>query len=230
MLTYPPELDGETSKPSLTGALDHIKNSFRQLVNYPGLGKMLVNASFYDSFFKISKDYLSPIVETFAITMPFLLFIENPDQRTAIMVGIIYFFVYMNSFVSSRKSASLMEKVGNMGRALNVLYFIMAVAFASVAIFLRLNIVILSIIAFFFFFTLYNLRKPMVVGYLGDRIEPQTRATLLSGLNQLRSIVGIIIAPILGYLADNFGIAYAFGFGTLVLIIVGIVLAIKDTD
>ncbi|MFW6041273.1 MAG: MFS transporter [Thermoplasmatota archaeon] len=230
MLTYPKELDGEPSGASIKSIIEHLKNSFNQLVNYPGLRKMLINASIYDSFFKISKDYLSPIVETFAVALPFLIYIDNPEQRTAIMVGIVYFFVYMNSFVSSRKSVSLMKRVGDMAKALNVLYFVMAFAFLMVAVFLHINIVFLSIIAFFFFFTLYNLRKPMVVGYLGDVIEPKTRATLLSGENQLRSVVGIMIAPILGYLADTLGISYAFIFGALVLFTVGVILPISDSS
>ncbi len=230
MLTYPRELDGFPSGASVENAWSHVKNSFKQLVNYPNLSRMLVNASIYDSFFKISKDYLSPIVETFALTLPLLLFIEVPEQRTAVLVGVVYFFVYMNSFVSSRRSVSLMKRVGDMANALNILYFIMAAAFLLVAIFLHLDLMLLSISAFFAFFTLYNLRKPMVVGFLGDVIEPKTRATLLSGENQLRSMVGIIIAPVLGFLADTMGISIAFLFGAIVLFTVGFILPIKDTS
>ncbi|MGM0405388.1 MAG: MFS transporter [Thermoplasmatota archaeon] len=230
MLSYPKSLDGEPSGVSFENTIKHLKESFRQFFDRPELGKMMINASIYDSFFKISKDYLSPIVNTFAISLPFLLYIENQDQRTAVMVGVVYFFVYMNSFVSSRKSASLMEKTGNMSKALNLLYFIMASAFLAVALFLHFDIAFLAIAAFFFFFTLYNLRKPMVVGYLGDIIEPNTRATLLSGHNQLRSIVGIVIAPILGFLADSFGISMAFFFGAGVLIFVGLILPVKEVS
>ncbi len=229
MFTYPKELDGEPSGASLSGTWEHMKNSFRQLVKNRGLSKMLVNASVYDSFFKISKDYLSPVVEIFAVGLPMLLFIAYPEQRTAIIIGIVYFFVYMNSFISSRRSAYLMARVGDMAKALNVLYFIMAAAFFFIAFFLYIDIVLLSIISFFFLFTLYNLRKPMVVGYLGEVIEPKTRATLLSGENQLRSVFGMIIAPTLGYLADVFGISYAFVFGASVLLAVGLLLPIKDT-
>ncbi len=230
MLTYPKELDGDPCGATLKNAYQHVKDSFQQLIHFTDLRTMLVNASIYDSFFKISKDYLSPIVETFALTAPLLLFIEVPEQRTAILVGIIYFFVYMNSFVSSRKSVSLMSRVGDMAKALNILYFIMATAFLVVAIFLYLDMVILSIAAFFFFFTLYNLRKPMVIGFLGDVIKPQTRATLLSGENQLRSVVGVIIAPIMGFMADMFGISMVFVFGAVVLFSVAILLPIKDVS
>ncbi len=228
MLTYPKELDGKPQGASMTSAWNHLKNSFHQLYKHSGLGKMLVNASIYDSFFKISKDYLSPIVESLAIGLPLLMFIGVEEQRTAILVGVVYFFVYINSFTSSIKSSSLMEKIGNMGKALNVLYFLMASLFMLVAIFLRLDLIILSIIAFFFFYTLYNLRKPMVVGYVGDRMDSQTRATLFSGQNLLRSVVGMVIAPILGFLADTFSISIAFLFGALTLLIVGVILPIKS--
>ncbi|MFW5953196.1 MAG: MFS transporter [Candidatus Natronoplasma sp.] len=228
MLTYPKELDGEPEGASIASTWNHLKNSFHQLYKHAGLGKMLVNASIYDSFFKISKDYLSPIVESLAITLPMLMFIETEEQRTAILVGVVYFFVYINSFASSIKSSSFMSKIGNIGAALNVLYFVMASLFLLVAIFLQLDLLIFSIIAFFFFFTLYNLRKPMVIGYVGDRMDSQTRATLFSGQNLLRSVVGMIIAPILGYLADNFSISIAFLFGAITLFIFGIIIPIKN--
>lgn len=228
MFTYPKELDGDPEGPSFKSTWKHLKKSFEQLYENAGLGKMLLNASIYDSFFKISKDYLSPIVESLAVTLPMLMFIESEEQRTAILVGVVYFFVYINSFSSSIKSASLMEKIGNIGKALNILYFAMALLFFSVSIFLQLDIITMSVIAFFFFFTLYNLRKPMVVGYVGNRMDSQTRATLFSGQNLLRSVVGMIIAPILGYLADTFSISIAFLFGAITLLVVGIVLPISD--
>ena len=227
MLTYPRELDGTPSGATLRNAWDHVKASYRQLIDYPYLRRMLANASIYDSFFKISKDYLSPIVETFALTMPLLLFIEVPEQRTAILVGMVYFFVYMNSFISSRKSVTLMRKVGDMARALNILYYIMALAFLMVSLFLLVDVLVLSILSFFLFFTLYNLRKPMVVGFLGDVIEPRTRATLLSGENQLRSVVGIVIAPVMGFLADTYGLSYTFLFGAVVLLFVAVALPVR---
>lgn len=228
MLTYPRELDGTPSGASIKNAVYHVKDSFRQLIQYPEISRMLVNASVYDSFFKISKDYLAPIVETFVLTVPILLFIEVPEQRTAILVGVVYFFVYLNSFVSSRSSAKLMDRIGDMSRALNMLFFMMASFFMIVAILLYVDMILLSIGAFFFFFTLYNLRKPMVVGFLGDTIEPQSRATLLSGENQLRSVVGVMVAPIMGFFADVYGINIAFMFASIVLFVVAVLLPIKD--
>jgi MFS family permease len=229
MFTYPSELDGQIAKrTSLSEVRTHISNSISQLRHSPGLARMLANSSIYDSFFTISKDYLSPIVKRYAVMLPVLLYIGNVEERTAIMVGIVYFFVYMCSFVASRRSYALLRRVGNMATALNVLYLVLAVSFLLIAVSLGMGWVMVSIAGFFLLFILYNIRKPMVVGYLGDRIQPQTRATLLSTQNQTVSVVGIFIAPALGYLADAYGIAYTFGFGALVLLVSGLILPIRD--
>jgi len=228
MLTYPRELDGDPATRTLSGLWRHISESFRQLLRRPGLLRMVVNAAVYDGFFKISKDYLSPIVELFAVSLPALLFIEEATERTAILVGVVYFFVYLNSYVSSRKSAALMHRIGNLPRALNLLFFTFAGLFLAAALFLYLDVLLLSIAAVFFFFSLYNLRKPMVVGYLGDRIAPGQRATLLSTHNQLRSVAGMVIAPLLGFFADWQGVGAAFAFGAVLLFIAGGVLLVRE--
>ncbi len=228
MLTYPPELDGDVSTPSLSDLWSHVTGSVRQLLHRPGLLRMVVNASIYDGCFMISKDYLSPVVELFAVSLPALLFIEGVTERTAILVGVVYFFVYLNSFVSARKSAALMRRAGNLPGALNLLFFMLAGAFLAAAFFLYLDVLLLSIAAVFFFFSLYNLRKPMVVGYLGDRIAPQQRATLLSTHNQLRSVTGMVIAPLLGFFADWLGLAAAFAAASVLLFTAGVVLYLRD--
>lgn len=227
MLTYPTELDGETSKAPLEEMWEHTVNSLKQVVQEPNLRTMFFNSSIYDAFFKVSKDYLSPIVKTFALSAPFLLGLGG-QQRTAILVGIVYFFVYLNSFVSSIKSNDLLEKMGNLPGALNGLFFSLSGLYLLVGITFNLGITALSLTAFFFFFTLNNIRRPMVVGYLSDHIPSQKRATLLSTESQLRSFFGMIIAPALGYLADTMGLDFAFILGGATLLILGFLLRIKN--
>lgn len=227
MLTYPPELDGKTSKTPLSDMWDHTSSSFKQVLHDSDLRKMFLNSSIYDAFFKISKDYLSPIVKSFAVSVPLFLALGG-QERIAIMVGIVYFFVYINSFVASIKSSAVLERIGNLPRALNILFYLLSAAFLLVGIFFSLEITFLSIVAFFFFFTLNNVRRPMVIGYLGERIESQKRATLLSAESQMRSIFGVVIAPILGYVADAMGIGFAFLTGGSALFVLGTLLLIRD--
>ncbi len=110
MLTYPSELDGDISNTGLRDSWNHVILSFREVIYSKELRLMFFNSSVYDAFFRVSKDYLSPIIENLALSSSLLVFIEYEEERTAILVGIIYFFVYINGFVSSIKSIiSLVE-------------------------------------------------------------------------------------------------------------------------
>ncbi len=229
MLTYPEELDGDMSNPDLSVSrmLEQFKSSFSSIFSTEQMGKVLVNASIFDSLFKIGKDYLQPIIKTQALAIPFLLSIKDGQSRTSLLVGVIYFFIYLNSFVSSRKSSRLMEKVGSLGRSLNWLLWADVLLFFAAGVGVLFDSLIVPAVCFLLFYTLYNLRKPMVVGFLGTRIQSKERATILSVHSQLRSIFGIVIAPIFGLLADHFGIFTVLVFGGSVLLLVGLTLKIS---
>lgn len=231
MLTYPSELDGDmsNSKLSLSRMVNQFKSSFGSIFSTEEMGKVLVNASIFDSLFKIGKDYLQPIIKTQALTLPVLLMIEDGQSRTSILIGIVYFFIYLNSFVSSRKSAELMERVGSMAKSLNRLLWADVLLFFTAGIGVMVDSLLIPVVSFLLFYTLYNLRKPMVVGFLGTRIESKERATILSVHSQLRSIFGIVIAPTFGLLADHFGIFAVLFFGGSLLLVVGLTLKIHDT-
>jgi len=228
MLTYPKKLDGETSENPRRDIWNHTVNSFKHLFSESHLKNMFLNSSTHDAFFKVSKDYLSPIVESFALSIPLFLGLAG-EQRTAIMVGLVYFFVYLSSFISSMKSSDILKRVGNLPKALNILFYSLSGFFLLIGLTFNLNITIISIIAFLFLFVLKNIRRPMVVGYLSDYIEPQKRATLLSAESQLRSIFGVIIAPILGFLADFAGLDYTFIAGGIMLLVLGMIFRIKKS-
>lgn len=230
MLTYPRELDGDLSstRTSFGDMYEQLKASFSSIFSTEEMGKVLVNASVFDSLFKIGKDYLQPIIRSGALSLPVLLAIEDGQARTSILIGVVYFFIYMNSFVSSRKSSGLMERVGNLGKSLNWLLWANVILFFVAAIGVLMNSFLVPVVSFLFFYTLYNLRKPMVVGFLGTRMKSKERATILSVHSQLRSIFGIVIAPIFGLLADNFGIFTVLLFAGGVLSIVGFGLKVGE--
>ncbi|MFW5932581.1 MAG: hypothetical protein ACOCSH_00360 [Candidatus Hadarchaeota archaeon] len=144
------------------------------------------------------------------------------------MVGIIYSLIYINSFISSTKSSSVMKRVRNLPRALNLLFYLFSGIFILVGFFFWIEISILSIFAFFLLYTLNNLRRPMVVSFFGEKIESQKRATLMSAESQLRSIFGMVFAPILGFAADSLGIGVAFVMGGLALAILGKASSIQE--
>jgi len=82
----------------------------------------------------------------------------------------------------------------------------------------------------FSFYTLYNLRKPAVVGFLSERIPGQQRATILSVHSQLRAVFSAIVAPLLGLVADHpdLGVPWAFLLGGVALLLLGTLLHLSD--
>ena len=81
------------------------------------------------------------------------------------------------------------------------------------------NLVVFSILVFLGFYVLQNLRKPMTVAFISDQISHQVMASGLSVETQFTTILVAIFAPILGALADAFGIGLALallGAGTVI--------------
>lgn len=232
MTTYPSELDGEPKEhgPILGRMWSHMVESARSLFRTPKLGKVVLNASVFDAFFRVSKDYLQPVVKAAALSLPVLAVVGGERERTFLMVGIVYFFIYMNSFASSRLSGRFVDRLPRLDSALDALFWALALVFCLAGIFFREHLPVPTVIVLFALYTFYNLRKPAVVGFLSERIPGQQRATILSVHSQLRAILAAVVAPLLGLVADHpdLGIPWAFLLGGVALAILGALLRLKS--
>ena len=65
----------------------------------------------------------------------------------------------------------------------------------------------------------YNLRRPIAIDYLGDVMDKDQRATLLSVEALIRSILVIIFAPLFGFIAEVFSIGTLFLWLAIIIII-----------
>ena len=229
MLTYPAELDGATERKKLLSAVwRHTADSFKSLCQTADLKRVVVNESIFDAFFKAAKDYLQPIVKTAALGLP-LLAAAGTQERTFLLVGAVYFVVYLNSFFSSRFSGHAADRASDLARALNGLFWAFALGFCLVGTFYGRELAVPAIVVFFFFYTLYNLRKPMAIGYMSDLIPGRQRATVLSVQSQVRAIFAAVVAPLLGWVADqpDLGIPWAFLLGGAALLALGLLVRLR---
>jgi len=244
MFTYPAELDGRVERRlSLRAIARHTAESFKAIWRTRELLKVLLHAATANGFFKVGKDYLQEILKqaatTLAVMAPLLAFARTDTQKTAVLVAVVYFAIHMNEFFSSRYSGRLAERVGHLGRALNLLLWVFAGAFALVGVLMLVGSASPgagmkaamaggAVLILFFFYTLNNLRMPIVTGFLSDRTDAQQRATVLSVLSQLRAIVAAVVAPLFGLLADSFGVCYAFLIGGAVLMLASALLKLRS--
>jgi MFS family permease len=211
MITYPKELDGNVIKLNKKMIKQNFKKVFKEFVySFKNiyLLRAITNLSLHSGFFKAVKDYLQPILKTFAISLPIFLFLEN-KQRSAVVIGAIYFIIYMLTSFASRKSGYIADKFKNLYIPLNITIICGLLMGLLSGIFFNLNILILSVIFYIGIYLTENLRKPIGISYVADMLNKDILATALSAESQAKTLFAAIIAPLIGLLADKYGIGNA---------------------
>ena len=224
LATYPKILDGELAQLRGGDIWTQTRATFRDFVGIFGdksAMQAILNSSGFTAIFKITKDYLQPILESFALALPFLISRNVDDvKRSAVIIGVVYFFIYLLTSYASRSADRFSRRFTGLADPIN-LTFLLGAGFLFVAGLANWgNLALVSILVFMGFYVLQNLRKPMNVSFISDQIEHRVMASGLSVEAQFTTILVAIFAPIIGLLADNFGIGSAltiFGAGMLLI-------------
>ena len=208
LATYPKELDGNIEKVLKKSVGMQIRATLRDfasmLKNKKAL-KALLNSSLFDSGFKASKDYLQPILKSFALSIPIMLAFSG-KQRTAVIVGVIYFFLYLLSSYASRKSHVAVKKFKKITLAINTTFLIGTAFIILAGLSYWLSLFIISILFFIGLHILFNLRRPMNVSYVSDKISSRVMASGLSVESQLKMIFSATFSFLIGVFADLLGV------------------------
>jgi len=227
--SYPKILDGEKSKLNIrevklkfiTVTKDFIF-SFRKIQ----ILKAIANLSVHSGFHKAIKDYLQPVVQSFALSVPVLLAFKD-KQRTALLIGIVYFIVYLLTSIASKKSGRFTEKLKSMPRALNItLYSGFLLALFS-GILYHYSFYFLSIVFYIGIYIIENLRNPIGVTFVSQLYNKKILATALSANSQAKSLFAAIIAPLLGFMADKYNVGIALAVVAISLALTAILYLVK---
>jgi MFS family permease len=211
LATYPKILDGELSQLIRGTISEQMKMTLYDFIGiFRDISAMraILNSSSFTALFKGTKDYLQPILEAFALTLPFLLIFEEV-RRSGVVVGIVYFFIYLLTSYASRSSDRFSRRFTTLSIPINMTYLIGVVLLIIAGLATWKDLTAISILVFFGFYILQNLRKPMNVAFISDQISHRVMASGLSVETQFTTILVAVIAPILGALADTFGIGVA---------------------
>ncbi|MCF6278192.1 MAG: MFS transporter [Anaerolineales bacterium] len=220
LMGYPRELDGELmqiSKETVDAQMKATLKDFLGMFTDLKALRAILNSAGFSGLFKATKDYLQPILESFALSLPFLLLLSH-KQRGALAVGAVYFVIYLFTSYASRSAATFSRRFSSLGRAINLTFLGGAGLLFLSGLATWGNLVALSIFVFLGFYILHNLRRPMNVAFISDRISHRVMASGLSVESQFTTILTAIFAPLLGLLADYFGVGIAlavFGAGVL---------------
>ncbi|MCD4746435.1 MAG: MFS transporter [Bacteroidales bacterium] len=220
IMTYPKVLDGNVQK--IKGK--KIKQNFKKVIkdfifSFKDIKvlKAIANLSVYTGFYRAVKDYLQPVLMTFALALPILVFFED-KQRASIIIGIVYFIIYILTSFAARKSGKTAARFKNLNIPLNLTLVIGLVLGILSGIFYNLHLTLISIILYIGLYLVENLRKPMGVAYITDMLKRDILTTALSAESQTHTLIAAIIAPLLGFFADKYGV------GNAMIIISGILI------
>ena len=218
MMSYPKELDGkgkDHSENSIKKVFQEFATSIKDLTILRGI----FNSSLYSGFHKATKDFLQPLLKTTAVSLPILLCIRE-EKRSALLIGCVYFVLFLLTSFLSRNAGKFAERFSHLSIPLNATLLLGFACGIFAGIFYMIKFFFFAIILYIAIYLLHNLRKPMAIGYISEIIPSNILATVLSTESQANSICAAILAPMLGWLVDVYGLGMGLTIlsGTLFLL------------
>lgn len=209
--SYPKALDGEVANFDKSRFFDNFKRVFHDffytIINIRIL-KSLVNLSSYTGYYSAVKDYLQPVLQTLALSLPFFLSYKE-DQRSALIIGCVYFFIFFLTSWSSRNAGNFASRFKHLNLPLNLTLITGLIIGLTSGFFYEHGLLIWSVVFYTGIYIIENLRKPIGIAYVSENIDHRIMATVLSSESQAHALFAAVLAPLIGYFADRFGLGYA---------------------
>jgi MFS family permease len=202
--SYPKYLEGESGVFSMVAISQKFKqvvvafgNTFRSLYYV----RTLTNLSLYTGYYRAVKDYIQPLLKTFALSIPVFAWLSD-DKKTAALVGIIYFFIYLLTAFASRRSGRFNKIFHHPNTAMNRTILIGFAIGLLTGLAFFIHYYVLAIVGFLAIILLENLRKPIGIAGIAELTKEEAMATSLSVESQAKSLFAALVSILLGWLAD----------------------------
>ncbi len=232
LISYPGYLDGSHKKLNIHVIFRKfitITKDFIYSFRHVNIIKAISNLSVHSGLHKSTKDYLQPIIQAFAISIPVLLSLSE-KQKSAIMVGFIYFILYIFTSFASKNAGRVQELVKSKQKILNTTMYIGFILTFFSGVFYHYSLFTLSIVFYVAISLIENLRNPIGVAFVSEHYKDEILATALSANSQAKSLFAAIIAPIIGFIADKYGIGIGLSFIALILLSISILFRLNTKN
>ena len=205
-LGYPPQVEGQKHpRRHETHIFKHTWESLAHAWVNKKQRILLLESGGFEGVFKIAKDYIQPVIKTAALSLPLFTMLAS-HQRTALLVGIVYSFIFLLSSVVSRQAHVLVKWKESDDLAAATIWTAAVCFYGLLIPLLALKIAVLSLFLFLLLYLIQNIWRPLLVSRLNACSRPEQAATTLSIESQTKSTVAMIIAPVLGLGVDHLGI------------------------
>ncbi len=208
MATYPRELNGEQVRANGEEERPPFRVQLRRLWARPGLPLLMVESVLLESQIKLAQHYLQPFLK-FSL--------EQEDVAVvgalgAILIGLYYLAQDLLGGVSAIAAVPLERRAGGRPAALRMVYLASVAAAVAIALALQQSWLVLGVLGYIAIAALQNARRPIFVAELNEHMDKPQRATMLSIESQTRSFGFAIFAPLTGWIADHYTLAWAVAF------------------
>jgi MFS family permease len=207
IMSYPEWLDGRSSgakSPDIWKATRNTILDFWHSLRHPGILRGILNVSSHGGYYRAVKDYLQPVIQSLALSLPFLIDM-NTERKSALLIGFIYFFIYFLSSAVTRRSGRFASLFSTLSTPLNITLTAGFAAGILSGLFYRFDLMVPAVGFFILVYLLENLRLPAGISWFTENLNPRILATALSVESQGKSLFTAILALGMGILADLFG-------------------------
>jgi len=229
ILSYPKNLDGKrhTSDRRITEEFVSVLRSLIASMKSLAMVRTISSQALYTGYYKAFKDYLQPLLQTLALSLPIFLTLED-QKRTALVIGIVYSILYATTAFASSKSGAFSSHFNGLATPLNLTLLIGVTLGLVSGLLLHLSYVILAVVLYLGIYILENLRKPMGIAYVSERMDQTSLASGLSVESQAESLFAAAIALLLGWLSNLFGVGLGIMSVSLICLLLGLLLRLPQ--
>jgi len=204
-LGYPAYLDQELEGRSENGVTGHLRAALRTAWDVRELRGLLFETMAWDGIYKAVKGYLQPVVKSAAVALPLLVAFEG-HQRTALLIGVVYFSFHVLESRASRYAHRVQVRCGGEVQAAWWLWRLRCGTYAAVTVGLAAELHLAAIAAFVTLGVLHNVWRPIQVGRMQTHAPGGQSATILSVDSQAGTVATMLAAPLLGLAVDHVGL------------------------
>lgn len=185
------------------------------------LRRGLINSDIYEGYLKVLKDCLQPLLKTQLSVLTLGYMSATEEKMQAVLLGISYFVTNITTSFTTRNSYRLKKYFSGSFKVVNVIFILTTILIGSIGFLYWRDLPIFIIVFYLIYYIIRNLRRPFMLDYLKEVIEQEERGAMLSIETQLRTVIIIILAPLLGLVADKWGlwIMFEIAFVTMIIFI-----------
>jgi uncharacterized membrane protein YfcA len=162
------------------------------------------------------KDYIQLVMLNLVVLIPILVR-SDPEKKNGLLIGILYFFIFLATSLASRKSAKIAKRSRRNISYMTLLTGLIAGIVSGITY--QYGIWLISLLAFAAIYVVENIRKPILTGAVAKEVPKEILTSVISAQSLLRTMLTTLLALVFGVVADHAGIGISLLTVSLLLVL-----------